>query len=247
MYVYIYPQTLSEGGLGRRMGVCRPVSDLSCGIVCYKESEVQMSQSESSVAASVVSAPTTSTNKIAIYALVMKGGGVKGLALAGAISELEHYYDFSCFVGTSAGAITAVLLSAGFTGDELVDELQKKDFMTFLDGKPYRYLYDLALNKGLHSGLPLINWIAEKIHVKLKKVCDVEVSELPKRVVLYASNVDNGPLTFDGGGGHRGEHCDNGAAHAARCSLAIPYFFRPEHVGGRRAYDGGMLHNYPLG
>ena len=38
-------------------------------------------------------------------ALIMKGGGVKGLAFAGALLELERYFLFDLSVGTSAGAI----------------------------------------------------------------------------------------------------------------------------------------------
>jgi predicted acylesterase/phospholipase RssA len=52
------------------------------------------------------------------FALIMKGGGAKGLAYVGALQVLEQYgYKFTWFVGTSAGAITAVLLAAGYTAD----------------------------------------------------------------------------------------------------------------------------------
>ena len=40
----------------------------------------------------------------------MKGGGVKGLALVGAVSELAKHYQFDIYVGTSAGAIVAMSL-----------------------------------------------------------------------------------------------------------------------------------------
>lgn len=49
----------------------------------------------------------------------MKGGGVKGLAYVGALSVLTSHYTFHRYVGTSAGAIAAILLAAGFTPDEL--------------------------------------------------------------------------------------------------------------------------------
>src|SRR5262249_35724809 len=53
------------------------------------------------------------------HAVVMKGGGVKGLALAGALLELEKHFYFDRHVGTSAGAIAATLLAAGYTPKEL--------------------------------------------------------------------------------------------------------------------------------
>src|SRR5262249_28942010 len=44
--------------------------------------------------------------------LVMKGGGVKGIAYVGALETLEKYgYHFNHFVRTSAGAISAALLA----------------------------------------------------------------------------------------------------------------------------------------
>ena len=58
---------------------------------------------------------------MALYDLVFKGGGAKGNAFVGA---LETFYaaghQHRCLVGTSAGAITAVLLGAGYTPAEML-------------------------------------------------------------------------------------------------------------------------------
>lgn len=54
--------------------------------------------------------------------VVFEGGGAKGLALTGAVAELERRsYDFGRLVGTSAGAITATLIAAGYRGKALRD------------------------------------------------------------------------------------------------------------------------------
>ena len=48
--------------------------------------------------------------------LVCEGGGVKGIGLAGAYAALEeHGYKPQNVAGTSAGAITAALIAAGYT------------------------------------------------------------------------------------------------------------------------------------
>jgi predicted acylesterase/phospholipase RssA len=52
-------------------------------------------------------------------ALIMKGGGIKGLTYVGALEILKERYQFNWYIGTSAGAIAAVLLGAGFSTDEL--------------------------------------------------------------------------------------------------------------------------------
>ncbi|MFN9810952.1 MAG: patatin-like phospholipase family protein [Deltaproteobacteria bacterium] len=52
--------------------------------------------------------------------VVFEGGGARGLALNGAVSELERRgFRFGRLVGTSAGAITATLVAAGYTADAL--------------------------------------------------------------------------------------------------------------------------------
>ena len=52
--------------------------------------------------------------------LVCEGGGVKGVGLAGAFSVLEeHEFRPQNVAGTSAGAITAALIAAGYNSSEL--------------------------------------------------------------------------------------------------------------------------------
>ena len=51
---------------------------------------------------------------------VFEGGGVKGIALIGAAAVVEAGgYQFYNLAGTSAGAIVAALLGAGYTAAEL--------------------------------------------------------------------------------------------------------------------------------
>lgn len=74
-----------------------------------------------------------------IYDLVFEGGGAKGAVFVGAMQE---FYAKGCtfrrLIGTSAGAITATLLAAGFTPDELSEAVNEKKggksiFVSFLD------------------------------------------------------------------------------------------------------------------
>jgi len=65
---------------------------------------------------------------------VFEGGGVKGIALAGAVAEIEKAgYEFENLAGTSAGAIVASLLAVGFTAAEMKAELEKLDYNSFKD------------------------------------------------------------------------------------------------------------------
>ena len=54
------------------------------------------------------------------YDLVLEGGGAKGMAFVGAMREFEAAgHTIGRIIGSSAGAITAVSLAAGYTGNLL--------------------------------------------------------------------------------------------------------------------------------
>lgn len=175
-------------------------------------------------------------------ALILKGGGVKGLAFAGAVKELEPHFKFQAFVGTSAGAVAAALLAAGASGADLEVELRNKPFHDFLDGRTWAAFLTIPLYGGIHPGLTLTNWIRDELYRLLHKYNEVYMKDLPARAVIYAAQANRGPITFDTDGEHK-----DWAVHAAvRCSLSIPYFFRPQIVDQSWAYDGGLLNNLPV-
>jgi NTE family protein len=66
--------------------------------------------------------------------LVFEGGGVKGIGLAGAVATLEERgYVPQNVAGTSAGAITAALLAAGYSAAELRELIIGLDYRQFED------------------------------------------------------------------------------------------------------------------
>ncbi len=75
------------------------------------------------------------------YDLVFEGGGAKGMVFVGAMQEFERRgHTYKRLLGTSAGAITAALLAAGYTASEMMEALAEKEdersvFSTFL-GRP---------------------------------------------------------------------------------------------------------------
>lgn len=177
-------------------------------------------------------------------ALIMKGGGVKGLALAGAIEELEKCCSFKQYVGTSAGSIAAVLLAVGYTGSELRDLLWNKDFKDFLDGSLLLAPWSILVYKGIYKGRHFQEWLANKIDQKTGDP-NTPLKDLKTRVTLYAnrpSQRGGSTLVFDSSG-----DLSIAPAHfAVRCSMAIPYFFRPKELWDLRVTDGGLLNNYPV-
>ena len=191
----------------------------------YLQKEFEKLKQQLAVARAVKPATvTTAMGRRATNALIMKGGGVKGLAFAGAIRELDTYFEFETFVGTSAGAVAAALLAAGATGAKLEVKLRRKSFRDFLDGR-LRVPFTLWALGG-HPGITFMDWLRLELSEFVPKIDFVNVVELPKRAVIYAATRGGGEVTFD----KLGEHSDTAVHTAVRCSMSIPYFFEHEIV-----------------
>lgn len=193
--------------------------------------------------------------------LIMKGGGIKGLAYVGALRELEGFYNFNWFVGTSAGAIAAVLLAAGYTTAELEKELGETDFKEFFDAPFYKLPVNYFADGGLYTGVKIEEWLNKLLKSKLEQRAQdaqngARVSDEPtlkqinvhSRVTIYASTEGQDEegksvLEFDSGDV---KDEDTPAAYAVRCSMSIPYVFQPQSRYGKAVFDGGLQNNYPV-
>ena len=98
---------------------------------------------------------------------VFSGGGIKGLAFAGALTATEEagYREWHELAGTSAGAITAMALAAGYDAALLTKTLNAFDFSRIADyGSPIHLLgavRDLIFHESIVKGDELTNWIQE--------------------------------------------------------------------------------------
>jgi NTE family protein len=199
---------------------------------------------------------------------VFEGGGVKGIGLVGAIATTEEMgYEFVNVAGTSAGAIVAALVAAGYRATELSNIMQTLDYAEFkdkglLDKIPlFGKILSLGLEKGIYEGTYLENWIREKLAAKRKHTFrDLVIEEhkdSPKyryKLQVIASDVSRGRLLVlpqdirDYGI----EPDDLDIARAVRMSMSIPLFFEPVMLElrdtGETCYivDGGVLSNFPI-
>jgi len=208
--------------------------------------------------------------------LVLEGGGVKGIALVGAISVLEAAgYRFQRVAGTSAGAIVGSLVASGVPVAQLRTIMQETDFNQFKDASavqrftgPIGAGIDLLFKQGLYKGDYFHEFLAG--HLKEAGVTtfdDLRVdadagASLPvdaqHRLVVMASDLRRQELVrlpWDLQRCYQVEPGDLTVASAVRASMAIPFFFRPFYMrrgGGKgRAnrhtlVDGGMLSNFPI-
>ena len=201
--------------------------------------------------------------------LVLEGGGVKGIALVGAISVLEERgYKFHRVAGTSAGSIVGSLVAAGYSSAELADLMAAVDYKKFRDGDFLDHLgifgkgLSLLFEKGIFEGEYLKRWLGEQLKTKgVDTFADLKLndpgSSLPPdeqyKLVAMTSDISYGrlrrlPWEYNVYGiTPNKEH----VADAVRASMSIPFFYEPVKVkdsAGEDCWlvDGGMLSNFPV-
>ena len=170
---------------------------------------------------------------------VFSGGGIKGLAFAGALQAAAEagYDEWVQLAGTSAGAITAMALAVGYDAQGLRDALDAFDFSKIADYGPLGPL-EIPLNieilHGATRGKVLSAWIDEllsnaprpaktfgdlppgALRVVGSDLAHTRMVVFPDDVGLYVDR-DDRPLAPE----------DFPIAEAVRISAGYPYFFPP--------------------
>jgi NTE family protein len=194
---------------------------------------------------------------------VFQGGGVKGIALVGALIEFGErgWTEWVNVAGTSAGSIIAAYLACGHDADDLEKLLRQTPYPDFEDfgagGKVLGGTLNLVRHHGLAHGEYFHRWFHEQTEGKtfgdvkasgrtLKLIAaDVthrELLVLPDDLPSYRLPDGTGPIDAD----------SFQIADAARMSMSIPFFFQPVELvridTGKTAtiVDGGMLSNFPV-
>lgn len=187
---------------------------------------------------------------------VFSGGGIKGLAYVGAMQVLEERgIRFKRVAGTSAGAILAAFIAAGFNAQELeeiFDELNTKvllDPPKIVSGIPFLKWINLYRRFGLYRGNVLETWFHQKLAIK--GICSF--GDLQKGALkLVASDLTNGRiLVLPDDLRHYDIDGDTfPISRALRMSCGLPFFFEPVYLKNGKSesviVDGGVLSNFPL-
>jgi NTE family protein len=184
--------------------------------------------------------------------LAIKGGGVRGIAYVGALQVLEEkrlLEGIERVAGTSAGALVAGMLCAGYNSEQIHGWMRKLDFKKFKAGwNPFRILRSY----GLYSGDYILHFIHSFLKDSPKKIqADTTFEKMAdagcKKLYTFACDlnlhavsefsVDKTPQVV--------------VAEAIRASMSIPLFFKAwqftDGIPNDHLYvDGGIAFNYPL-
>ncbi|WP_298436170.1 patatin-like phospholipase family protein [Geobacter sp.] len=187
--------------------------------------------------------------------LVFEGGGVKGVAYLGALAVLREKGVLDGITrvgGTSAGAITALLVGMGYGPDQIEAEVRSLDFTKFLDDSfgivrdTDRLLHDF----GWYKGDAFREWAGRMIGQRtgnsestFGEVAGMKGAKGFRDLYFIGTNLSTGFAEVFSAE-HTPRMC---VADAVRISMSIPLFFAAKRgVRGDVYVDGGVLDNYPV-
>jgi NTE family protein len=193
-----------------------------------------------------VPAPRSQPDPTKLRDLVLEGGGVKGIGLAGAVITLDAAgYQFPRVAGTSAGAIAASLIAAlNARGQSLADLqaiLDSVDYPKFMAGGRLRAAANLLIHQGLYDGDYLVSWLGDALkQIGATKFGDLRhddpgadktLTDAQKyTLVVHTSDISRGRLVrlpWDYPMYGTPDIDEVEIVSAARASMAIPFFFEP--------------------
>jgi NTE family protein len=201
--------------------------------------------------------------------LVLEGGGVKGIGLAGAVAAVtDAGYTPQRISGTSAGALVGAIAAAGARGDRLGEITRRLDFRAVADRHGLGRLplvgpgLSLLTGAGLYAGEYLLEWITTELAaLGVHTWADLRLDDpaLPPQqrysLVVTCSDLTLGQLVrlpWDYRGVYGLDPDTQPVAEAVRASMSIPFLFRPTTLvhgaGGLSStlVDGGLLSNFPI-
>ena len=198
-------------------------------------------------------------------AVVLSGGGAKGIAHIGVLQALEeHGIPIDYIAGTSIGAIVGGLYAAGYSPADMMKIVRSEAFNAAARGR-------IDDSYGLYYLQPQPNPAWVRINVSRDHMLDLQgviQNNIPTNIVspflmdflfmeylgpaaaaanysfdnlfvpfrCIAANIED----------NRGEVMRFGSlADAVRASMTFPFYFKPITIDGRLMMDGGMFNNFP--
>jgi len=193
-------------------------------------------------------------------ALVLSGGGAKGLAHVGALKALEeNNIPIDCITGTSMGALVGGFYAAGYSTEEIVTLGLSKDLQDWVKNIPkseYSYLqkeddFDpswLTLKFSIDSSFSatlgttisedyILNFALAKEFASATKLSKGNFDSLfvPYRATASEIFTEQEVILSSGN-----------LFEAARASMAVPFLYRPIRINNQLLFDGGIYNNFPV-
>lgn len=183
------------------------------------------------------------------WALVLMGGGARGLAHVGVLRVLErHGLAPPIITGTSMGAIVGGFYAAGFTADRLTDMLGGLRRDDFSDApaspkvfKKPRNLFEYVLLADYKKRFfgPLVRRDKRDVIESYLKSClgRTRIEDLPVKFACNAVDLVAGREVL---------FTEGLLAKALRATMSLPVVVAPVKMGRMLLLDGGVLNSAPV-
>lgn len=191
-------------------------------------------------------------------ALVLSGGGARGLAQIGVLRALEEYHiKPDLIVATSMGALVGGLYAAGYSADSIAslarsvnwssvfrNHTERKLLFVNQKAEPSSTLLELRFNNQFQPMLPNAFSYGQSFYdllapllVQQQYQSSADFDRLPIRLRIIATNVLNGEMVVFS----QGNICN-----AIRASCSVPLSFSPVEIDSMLLIDGGITANIPV-
>ena len=196
--------------------------------------------------------------------LVFEGAGIRGIAYSGVIKQLEEKDMISGIKkvgGTSAGAITSLMLALGYNSDEIYSIISETKFEKFNDGELLFVGGFSRMKKkfGWYKGDAFTHWLEKIINDKTGNA-DMTFKELEpagfKQLYVTATCLNKQKLLVLSAE----TYPDMKIKDAVRISMSVPLYFEAvfidadgkvynkpkKHKNLDVVVDGGIIGNFPI-
>ncbi|WP_255572932.1 patatin-like phospholipase family protein [Hanstruepera marina] len=187
-------------------------------------------------------------------ALVLSGGGAKGIAHIPVLQKLDSLGIVpDLIVGTSMGSVIGGLYAAGYSGDSIAQLTQNVDWDKLLGGEVS--LTDVSVEEKSEFGRYLVNFdvINGRPKIKAALLKDQNLREFLSALLYPVYDVTNfddlsipfRAVTTDLVNGKEVIMSKGSLLLAIRASMSIPSVFEPVRYTDVLLVDGGVLNNFP--
>jgi NTE family protein len=198
-------------------------------------------------------------------AVVLSGGGAKGVAHVGVLRALEENdVPIDYIAGTSMGAIVGGLYAAGYSPKEIEDIITSEEFLQASMGR-----MDNKYDFPFYRNEPSPSWISLKVRAEqFGRFQDVIRENIPTNMIspgvmdflfmkylspasaVAGNNFDSLFVPFrciasDIANKNPVILRNGSLADAVRASMTFPLYFKPITINGVLMMDGGMYNNFP--
>jgi NTE family protein len=193
-------------------------------------------------------------------ALVLSGGGAKGIAYVRIIKVLEaNGIPIDYVVGTSIGGLVGAFYAAGYSPEEMETLVLSNDFQNWVNGRvDNRYFYYLYRREPDGAALNLKVGLTENFGAVLQASLindDALNMALTERLAPASAKarysfdslfVPFRCMAADVFSQQPVMLCNGHLSDAARATMNVPLFFKPVKVYNQYLFDGGIYNNFPV-